>query len=261
MFPNPYQGVPDAVRDVLESLIHENDFYHQTHKRRLARTLQIFMELNPRGRVLELGTEGLFPLAMKELAPQVDITVTNFDMDQGLSHEYSVSIGEFSGTFKAFAIDLESDAIPEKSATFDFVLCCEVLEHMDVDPMFMMSEVNRVMKKNGTLLLTTPNVVSSRGLTKMLSGYEPYFYMQYHRNRSPYRHNYEYSIHSLKALVKASGFSGNIWTEDTFEPPILDIVNRLNFSGFSIQNYGDNLIANLTKVSDKIDRYPHEIYV
>jgi hypothetical protein len=47
----------------------------------------------------------------------------------------------------------------------------------------------------------------------MLAGIEPYFYMQYNKDRSLYRHNYEYSIHSLTRLLKAAGFDGSAWTE------------------------------------------------
>ena len=48
---------------------------------------------------------------------------------------------------------------------------------MEIDPMFMLSEVNRALKDGGKLLVTTPNVLSSRGLYKIIHGVEPYFYM------------------------------------------------------------------------------------
>lgn len=262
MFTGPYDGIYPAVVDVLKDLIQPEDYYHTTHTRRIARTLHILLEQKPEGRLLELGTGGVMTLAIQALLPDIEIVVTNFDLSQEMTHTYEVSIGEYSGSFTAHAIDLESDSIPERTESFNWVLCCEVIEHMDVDPMFMLSEVNRVLRRdNGHLLITTPNVVSSRGLTKMVSGVEPYFYMQYHTDRSPYRHNYEYSIHSLMKVVKAAGFDGKIWTEDCFEDPMPNVVYKLKSAGFNIFHTGDNIISLSKKVSDVVDRYPKAIYV
>jgi SAM-dependent methyltransferase len=260
MFSYPYKGIPQEIRDVIESLLDPHDEYHQGHKRRLARTLQVFLDQNPEGRVLELGTEGFFPLALKKLRPDLDISVTNFDFKQDTTHKYVATMREDSEEFTAYAVDLESDEIPEKSNTFDWILCCEVLEHMDVDPMFMMSEINRLAKPGGGLLLTTPNVASSWGIAKILKGIEPYFYMQYHKDRSPYRHNYEYSVYSVGKIVKSAGFSGSAWTENTFEDPYMVVVDKLTSLGFRIENTGDNIFAVAHKSSGVVDRYPEGLY-
>jgi SAM-dependent methyltransferase len=54
-------------------------------------------------------------------------------------------------------VDLIYDGknIPFEDATFDVVLCTEVLEHVE-QPQLFLTEINRVMKKNGILILTTP---------------------------------------------------------------------------------------------------------
>jgi ubiquinone/menaquinone biosynthesis C-methylase UbiE len=126
--------------------------------------------------------------------------------------------------------------------------------------MYMLAEVNRVLKPGGTLIMTTPNVVSSWGITKMLRGIEPYFYMQYHTSGNLYRHNYEYSIHSLMKLVKAAGFDGSIWTEDTFEDPNHADMDRLKGAGYNITHIGDNIFTVAKKVGPVIDRMPMGIY-
>lgn len=261
MYTNPYSGIYPAVESVLRDLIVPEDGYHVTHTRRIARTLHVLLDQKPKGKLLELGTGGVIPLALKELLPDLEVRVTNFDRSQTLYHTYSATIGNRSGKFPAYVIDLESDVIPEPAETFDWVICCEVIEHMEIDPMFMMSEVNRVTKPKGGLLLTTPNAVSSRSLTKMVHGLEPYFYMQYNKDRSFYRHNYEYSIHSLMQVVKAAGFDGSIWTEDCFEDSMPTVVNRLKAAGFNILHTGDNIMTVAHKVSGVTDRHPTVIYV
>jgi SAM-dependent methyltransferase len=260
MYTDPYKGIYPAIVDVLEDLILPEDTYHQTHKRRIARTLQVFLDQSPEGIALELGTGGVVPLALSVLAPDLEIRVTNFDLSQTLYHKVRPSLGKHEKEFQAYAIDLESDVVPEPTDTFDWVLCCEVIEHMEIDPMFMMCEINRVLKPDGGLLITTPNVVSSRGLTKMVTGIEPYFYMQYRKDRSFYRHNYEYSIHSLMKVLKAAGFDGTIWTEDNFEDSMPSVVERLSQAGFNITHTGDNIISVAKRVSNVVERYPAAIY-
>lgn len=261
MKSRPYDGISPEVVQALDSLIAPQDEYHQTHKRRLARTLQVLFEQKPQGKLLELGGSGVFTLAMQQLFPDLEIEVTNFDESQETVHEFCPEARGKSACFKAYNINLEWDHIPVDNETYDWILCCEVIEHMDIDPMFMMFEVNRIAKKKSHLLLSTPNITSSRNVTKMLKGIEPYFFMQYHKDRSPYRHNYEYSIHSLMQVVRASGFDGSSWTEDTFEDPIYTTLEKLKTIGIDIPHVGDNIFVLAEKTGPVSDRHPRAIYV
>jgi ubiquinone/menaquinone biosynthesis C-methylase UbiE len=55
--------------------------------------------------------------------------------------------------------------------TFDYVVCTEGLEHLE-HPALLLREFARVLRPLGTLLVTTPNVVSLRSRLKfMLFGY------------------------------------------------------------------------------------------
>lgn len=260
MVIDPYKGIDPVVEGVLRDLIPVTDTYHYKHTRRLARTLQILLEQRPTGRLLELGTSGVIPLALKQLVPDLEVVVTNLSPMQDLHHTYWPTIGEHSGQFDAYSIDLEFTPIPEDDGMFDWVLCCEVLEHMEIDPMFMLAEVNRVLALGGGMVLTTPNVVSSRGLTKMMQGIEPYFFMQYSKDRAYHRHNYEYSAKSLAVVLRAAGFGGLVWTEDTFEDPAPAVVDRLRAAGFDIRDVGDNILSLSIKIGPISDRHPGFLY-
>ena len=262
----PYLGISDRVVDVAKPLLNNSGDYHMTHRARLARTAEILTglveEAGENCRILELGTSGFIPVFLKSLFPGVTIDVTDYDgVRKEGERQRSVDVAGQSAVVRAFTVDLEHDVLPVKDETYDIVICCEVLEHMEIDPMFMLSEVNRVLKTNGKIILTTPNVVSSRGITKMLQGVEPHFYMQYHKNRAYHRHNYEYSCRSLLHVLRSAGFDANVWTEDLFEDGLTYEVNRLRNAGFSIENIGDNLLAIGTRVSKVIERYPDGLYV
>lgn len=261
MHSQPYLGVPEFISDFLESYIKPEDDYHNTHKRRFARTIQIILDQNPEGKLLELGTSKLIPLALKHFAPEVEVTVTDFDLTKPEKSIYEISNDTDSVTCECFSVDIEKTPLPAPDNYFDYVLCSEVIEHMEIDPMFMLSEINRVIKPGGFIILTTPNAVSSRSLTKIVYGLEPYFYMQYHKPGNYHRHNYEYSIHSLAKVLKSAGFEGSIWTEDCFEDPLTEVPERLKKAGFNINHTGDNIITIAKKIGPVVDRYPGVIYV
>lgn len=46
--------------------------------------------------------------------------------------------------------------LPYEDSSFDFIICSEVLEHLENDSKAL-QEIHRVLKKNGTLVITVPN--------------------------------------------------------------------------------------------------------
>jgi hypothetical protein len=56
---------------------------------------------------------------------------------------------------KADPFDLERDFYPYPSAHFKTILCCDLLETLTHDPMYMMDEIHRVLRPGCHLVLTT----------------------------------------------------------------------------------------------------------
>ena len=261
---NPMLGIRREVSEVVNKLVPDKGgSYDTTHKRRYARTLEVILDQNPTGKLLELGTSDIIPVALKMLGLDLDVSVTEFDLDLPIVGSRICSAGGVEVEVERYSLDLESTEFPVVDGLFDTVICCEVLEHMDVDPMFMLGEANRITCGSGKLILTTPNVTSSRGLWKMMRGVEPYFFMQYHKDRSPYRHNYEHSVDTVSALMSGAGYSFDVWTEDTFEDGILEDVLFLENAGFEVNRdrLGDNIFVVGTKETDVVDRHPALVYV
>jgi ubiquinone/menaquinone biosynthesis C-methylase UbiE len=260
MIRNPYKGISSEISDAMQSLISKEDGYHVGHSRRMARTIAVLLNEKPEGKLLELGTSHLVPLVLEQTAPDLEVHVTDFQMDLERKGKMNVQLGAASRECPVYRLDLETETIPVADETFDYVICSEVLEHMEVDPMFMLCEVNRVLKTGGTLLLTTPNIASSWGITKILRGIEPYFYMQYRHKPALYRHNYEYTVHSAMALIQGAGFDGQIWTEDSFEEPNTPEMNRLEKAGYLMKHTGDNIFVLAKKVGPVVNRHPSQVY-
>ena len=74
---------------------------------------------------------------------------------------------------KAKVADL-SKKIPFASNSFDLIICTEMIEHV-ADPDTLLKEIRRVLKPDGTLLLTTPNLSSWTNRILFILGIYPIF--------------------------------------------------------------------------------------
>ena len=60
-----------------------------------------------------------------------------------------------------------------KDEYFEAIHCGEIIEHL-FDPDHLLDELYRVLKKNGILVITSPNLASWHGRIELLLGYQPY---------------------------------------------------------------------------------------
>ncbi len=185
--------------------------YLETHQTRLAKTLDLIPPGGLCDRILEMG-------AYLQLTPALR-TKLGYGMVRGCYYgpagrtdRKSVvsSAGErFECDIDHF--DAERDRFPYCDDFFDTVLCCELIEHLFEDPMYMMGEINRILKPGGHLVLTTPNVAGLRGIAAILQGYHPGFFHAYIRpsesGEVDARHNREYTPREVHKLLENSGFA------------------------------------------------------
>jgi SAM-dependent methyltransferase len=237
--------------------------YYSKHRLRFARTLNMVPKAGPGTCALELGCTRLFQVALARLFGYADVRGSLFSSDVADKLRRRVfSVGPLSAESLTVSLDLEHELFPFEQGTIDLVMCCEVIEHMDIDPMFMLTELNRISRDNATLLITTPNCCSSRNYWKIAHGWRPHFFMQYERARSPHRHNIEWDIHGLATMVRAAGFTiDRLETEDVFESTMPEALALLERSGLSTDHRGDCIFLLAHKTSSVIDRWPEGIYV
>ena len=67
-----------------------------------------------------------------------------------------------------------NNKLPFKNNFFDMIVAGEVIEHT-FDDMKFLNECHRVLKKNGVLVFTTPNLLSLKNRALMLLGFNPRF--------------------------------------------------------------------------------------
>lgn len=112
--------------------------------------------------------------------------------------------------FDFHVFDLGLDArFPIEGEVFDTVICSEVIEHLTFDPnRGLLNEIWRVLKSDGVLVLSTPNLTSLDGILRAC------------RNESPL-------IHPI--------FSENGWLEHPKQWSPLELGRKLEKANFHIQ--------------------------
>ena len=109
--------------------------------------------------------------------------------------------------------------LPIKSNYADFILCQEGIEHL-ANQFFLLKEFNRILKKNGHLLITTPNASKLRAKLSYFLSESEYFYKimppneidsiwfsdKKETNSIYFGHIFMIGIQKLRVLSKLTGF-------------------------------------------------------
>jgi glycosyltransferase involved in cell wall biosynthesis/SAM-dependent methyltransferase len=237
--------------------------YYSKHRARFVKTLAFIPPAARGGRALEIGATAFLQVALKAVFRYAEIVGTESStLIEHKIYRKQIEAAEINTRNLTVSIDIESDIFPFPDASFDLVLCCEVIEHLDVDPMFMLAEINRICEAQGRLVLTTPNCCSARNLWQIARGFRPHFFMQYARNRSPYRHNFEYDIHALTILLQAAGFTiETLETHDVFEPPLPEAQAFIQRTGVPATFRGDDIFILARRTGPVSNRWPEAMYV
>jgi len=154
----------------------------------------------PKGKVLDLGCgDGDYAKRLKDLGFDViagDIDIARFKYKNEIEFKYCDITKEmpFSGNY------------------FDYVLLMEVVEHLR-NPYVVMPEINRIIKTNGSLVMSTPNILNLKSRLRFLveGAYEYFRELPLDQVKNPKEvifnlHLVPYRYHELEYLLSATGF-------------------------------------------------------
>jgi hypothetical protein len=177
--------------------------YDSTHAVRWSWTLNrishLLGTLESQSRMLALGTDGQFERQINATFPEIEIQISDWD----LRYEF-----------------------PTETQSIDLVTAFEVIEHLkdrngDIEDiashyfiglMSFLCESNRSLKKDGHIILTTPNSSSYRSIASSVLGKSNYLYWPHVRELAPLEIDY---------FLKQSGFEVKVL--ETFSPYADDI--------------------------------------
>lgn len=245
----------------------EQRAYATTHLGRLVRTL----ELTPKGaisdHILEMGAYMQITPALKTKRGYGEVRGCYLG---SLGRTDVKTVTSSKGETFRCEIDLfdaEKDRYPYPDENFATVVCCELLEHLSSDPMHLMSEVNRILRPEGHLVLSTPNISALRSVAAVLLGNHPGLYQQFIRPRqgaADPRHAREYTPSEMRRMFESAGFavesmetgpygletpSGYEWAEQL-----------LRERGLSLEFRGDTIHVVGRKTGPVRERFPNWLY-
>jgi len=266
---NEFRPEEREIADYLRSFLEDPDDeqgYVQQHLRRLVGTIQrIPPPQRSTAQLLELGSLFSLAPAIQRFCGYRSIVGTSWweGEDREVERTYrQLRGGNDQLTIPIHNFNVEQDPFPFADRTFRVVLCCELIEHLQRDPMHMLWECNRVLEEDGYLLLTTPNITSCRSIEGVLTGYSPYHFSQYNLDPPFDRHHREYAPAEVEAALRAAGFEVlQLETEDVWRRSNPLILQLLAEARLSTDLRGDNIFALARKIGAPLERYPKALYV
>jgi len=143
----------------------------------LRRCLDIFKEhfdRNARGTHLDVGVgTGTLCRLIQAYAPNFDAFGVDCMVERVRDPKIQTSV-----------VDISTTRLPYEDESFDFVSCVEVLEHLE-NYRFPVREIFRVLKPGGTVVITTPNVLSLKSRIRYFLVGFPTLFGPLNLNRAP----------------------------------------------------------------------------
>ena len=241
--------------------------YLDTHLTRLVKTLEITPPGGPEDRILEMGAYLQITPALRSKLGYGYVRGCYYGPAGKIDRRSAISTEGETFDCEIDLFNAEKDRFPYPDEYYSTVLCGELIEHLTEDPMHLMSEINRIVKPGGHLVLTTPNIGSLRGIAAILEGYHPGIFTAYIRPRDgevEARHNREYTPKEIERLLLNSGFTVTLIETGPFRrtprPEEGWVLNLLEQFGLPKDLRGDDIYVVGRKTGAVRERYPDWLY-
>lgn len=246
----------------------DGEAYARTHLGRLVRTLEITPAGSEGDRILEMGAYMQITPALKTKLGYGEVRGCYLGKLGIVDQKHVASSAGEKFDCKIDLFNAEADQYPYPDGHFTTVICCELLEHLELDPMYLMSEVNRILRAGGHLVLSTPNICSLRSISNAIGGYHPGLFTQYVKplpGADTNRHQREYAPREVAMLMDAAGFGVERLETGPYgmeRPPDYDwVMEILKQRNGSLDLREDTIHVVAQKTGPVKDRFPGWLYV
>ncbi len=271
--PKFYKSIENSILEPQYESKQYVEQYLKPHMKRFVNTMSLLVKIyQPGMRVIDVGSYGSLVPVLKDVLELPDINCTEpYQEGKLLSEEVTLPPTQDGKTYTYHVdrFDIEN-LFPYKDNTFDIVIFTEVLEHISLDPMHVISEINRITKQGGWILLSTPNCSSLKSIWNILRGGNPILYPVFNREPSRDRHNREYVPWEVISLLRDGGYNIDFFkTVNVYSNQIVKLLlfktvllacSVISFALINPRHRGDTIFALAKKTSGITNRYPYYIY-
>ncbi len=159
--------------------------------------------------ILEIGSFlGTVSISLKKIGYNIStLDIPEFYKSSSLRSLYENNGIPFNG------LNLRHSKLPYESNSLDIVIICEVIEHLNFNPLPVLMEINRVLKNDGYIYIGMPNQSRIQNRLKLLLGktiHSPigHFFKQLDRNDNMIvgLHWREYTLIEVIQMIEKMGF-------------------------------------------------------
>jgi len=212
--------------------------------------------LSDSSKVLDVGIHpySLASLLKTELKCEVIGICKSHDLGDGFKKDKRHFIKEEFGIL-GYLLNVEKDIFPFPDNFFDAVIFTEIIEHLLFSPTHALYEIHRVLKRDGVLIITTPNAISLVKLLKWLKRNN--IFDQISLDDIYGRHNREYTKKELEVLLNSCNFK----IDDIFLYSLpSDCSNILRKIFYSFSWLKEHIFIKATSKGRPVQGFPNEIY-
>jgi len=156
--------------DTQSESIGEKSMYLRAHRHEYVRTVKDIIEFSqhhPVKKILEIGAFfGVVSIALAKLGFQVCAA----DLPEYMSMPEQKRRFEHHG-IEIAEVRLQKFLLPFSDERFDTIVMCEVLEHLNFNPLPLIKEINRVGAPKSLFYLSLPNLAQIGNRLRLLRGY------------------------------------------------------------------------------------------
>lgn len=158
---NVYGKNPIILKDLWDARGEKKyiDWLHSQYECILLDFNELFSNTGTPSRVLEISSFlGVVDIALAEMGFDVHTyDIPEFQNNTNLQKLYSdYTVHPAVG----YIHDIGKTGLPYPDNHFDAVIFSEVIEHLNINPLPVLQEINRILKPDGILYITTPNQVN-----------------------------------------------------------------------------------------------------
>ncbi|MCS6955674.1 MAG: class I SAM-dependent methyltransferase [Candidatus Calescibacterium sp.] len=198
------QSIKSIEKLILESIKNDRDrFLYEYFKGEYKRHIREldFLKNARNGKILEIGAD---PYHFTGLCKLEGIDIISLDIHPDYENHIVKTLG-----LKVIACNIETEKMPFEEGTFDVIMFNEVFEHLRINPIATLKEINRVLKPGGILYLTTPNMYMIRNIYRFVRGWgldDPYYEFNKLNEVGYMGHVREYARWQIVKFLSNTGF-------------------------------------------------------